>query len=216
MRCPIDGTPLVERQEGAIALGDCEQCHGSWIPGRVTRALLEGEVTLPENGGTAAMSRVPPLMSRRVVCSDCNGRLRPTAVTDVWSCVRCGAIWVPSGDMNDVARWQRGLMQAGALALLQPTNIPLDPRAGSGAADANRLLLGGTLALALMTVLTFSAAPGFFRTLRPYALFVAGLALIASGLRFRSSASPGALTRKGFGIAIAGVALVIFGLLDLR
>ena len=212
MRCPIDSTPLVERTEGAIELGECSQCHGMWVPGRVTLALLKGDVEVPHV--LAAASRPPVRGTIRVVCTDCNGRMRPSVVPAVMSCVRCGALWIASGNLDDLSEWHRESLQAGALALLQPTSIPYDPRTETGSSVRDRWVAGAVAGFALLILLT--ALPRVFASLRPWLLGIGGVALIASGVRFPSRSSPGALTRKGFAYAMVGVALVILALLDLR
>jgi Zn-finger nucleic acid-binding protein len=237
MRCPADGSTLDVQRDGDLQFGICPRCGGAWVPGRETRALLEGELTLPETAlRDARRHRVPlpppedtPRLAHtpahgiaespvlRIVCSDCRARLRSTDVASVAACTRCGALWIPGGETSAIADWYDHALQVRAAMALQPTRVRYGQwRDVDVHGDFERMIIVLVAAFAFFVVLgPLTGGYGRLATrLRAFLLAAGGVGLVFYGFQFPSRENPGALSRRGFAWALAGVVIGVLAIFD--
>jgi hypothetical protein len=137
-------------------------------------------------------------------------------VTHASPCTRCGAVWIERGGEPAIAAWYRHAMQAGAMAMLEAstTTIP-QPRADDEDASARTVMILLIASFAAFVLFGPRSGGGVVegRHLPALALGLGGAALVFRGLKHPSRYQIGALSRKGFALAISGVALVVAAIL---
>jgi Zn-finger nucleic acid-binding protein len=234
MLCPIDESPLDELQCGTALYCACPLCHGVWIPAATAKALLSGEAALSRDVLRAAtpawasvavepsaVARAPELaahrgsreLPRRYHCAECGAVLRMRdKTTNASPCTRCGAVWIERGGEPAIGAWYRHAMQAGAMAIFAGSHTTISrSRHDDEDTQARQVmvLLVASFAAFVIFAPANGRAPAVVRHLPSFALGAVGAALIVRGFKHPSRYQLGALTRKGFAVALGGVALVI-------
>ena len=241
MLCPIDETPLDDLQCGTAPYGACPMCHGVWIPAATVKSLLNAEAALsrevlraatpawasaavepsavaraPEYGSPSGKRELP----RRYHCAECGAVLRMRdKVTNASPCTRCGAVWIERGGEPAIGAWYRHAMQASAMAIFAGSQTSIArPHHDDEDVQARQVML--LLVASFAAFVIFAPANGgpaaAVRHLPSIALAAGGVTLIVRGLRHPSRYQLGALTRKGFALALAGLALVILAIFAWR
>ena len=241
MLCPIDDTPLDDLQCGTATYGSCSLCHGMWVPAATAKALLSGEAALSREALHAATpawagAAVEPSavtrefahasparkreLPRRYHCAECGAVLRMRdKVTNASPCTRCGAVWIESGGEAAIGGWYRHAVQAGAMAILAGIHTSVArARHDDEDTQARRVMLLLVASFAAFVILgpANGGPSAAVRHLPSIALAASGAVLVGRGLRHPSRYRLGALTRKGFALALAGVALVIVAIFTWR
>jgi Zn-finger nucleic acid-binding protein len=234
-RCPTDDSLLTERRDDDVVSLVCGTCGGAWISAEVTRGLLNGTIgktvfVAAHAGHTPArhwtpidaprLAGAPPAPAKappgpRLRCSECRARMRPIDAHGVMTCTRCGALWIADGDLGSLADWYRLAVQVRATSALQPTRIRYG-RWREIDDDFNRVVFMLAVAFAFFLVLgpLSMGLAAFAHRARALLLGASGIGLVVYSFQFPSRLQPGALTKRGFAFALAGVALGILAMLD--